>query len=103
MVSPPPTPVEAEGHAQSHGRRRAVMLTLCGVAVGLAWAATLGPARHHGESLRFLTWLGVVLVLSAGWGMVWRCPRCRQRLGRRLDVARCPTCGLELAGRRAAP
>jgi hypothetical protein len=80
------------------------MLALLGAAAVLMWFATLGrPASNHGEPVRSLAYVGTLLVLAAGALLVWRCPRCRRRLGRRLDVARCPHCDLELAGRRAAP
>lgn len=78
------------------------MLALLGVAAVLMWFATLGRPKHDiGE--RSLAYLGSLVVLAIGPLFVWRCPRCRRRLGRRLDVARCPRCGLELKARRAAP
>lgn len=100
--TPPPTPVEAEAFARSHARRYRTMLALFGAAAVLMWFATLGrPRQNLGE--RSLAYVGTLLVLAAGPLVVWRCPRCRRRLGRRLDVARCPHCDLELARRRAAP
>jgi hypothetical protein len=104
MPFPPPTPAEAQAFARAYARRYRTMLALFGAAAVLMWFATLGrPARRHGEPWRSLAYVGTLLVLAAGPLFVWRCPRCRRRLGRRLDVARCPHCDLELVGRRAAP
>lgn len=79
------------------------MLALLGAAIVLMWLATLGrPKQSLGE--RSLAYGGALVVLAIGPLIVWRCPRCRRRLGRRLDVARCPHCGVELTeARRAAP
>jgi hypothetical protein len=102
--TPPPTPEEAAAFARSHARRYRTMLALLGVSAVLMWFATVGrPARRHGEPVRSLAYVGTLLALAAGPLFVWRCPRCRRRLGRRLDVARCPHCDLALGGRRAAP
>jgi hypothetical protein len=79
------------------------MLALLGAAVVLMWLATLGlPKRNLGA--RSLAYVGALVVLAIGPSIVWRCPRCRRRLGRRLDVTRCPHCEVALTGaRRAVP
>ena len=75
--------------------RRAASLA----AIGALIAMFIGIKSHVISS----DWLPVALVAMAGVaGGVWRCPRCRERLGVALTVGQCPHCQLDLVRRPSA-
>jgi len=80
-------------------RKRYMRRQLAALVAGAAWVFVLLGVVMTGRAATMLgetTILGTWLVVAGVVLSVWRCPRCGERFGSRLRVARCPHCYLAL-------
>src|ERR1700712_3390924 len=89
--TPNPTPTELVAFMRSFRRRRAAVLAVVAVSLGVA---ALIRARGLPGWWFAVVW-GIAAVLSVA---LWRCPRCGRILNRNLTARECSRCFLRFDG-----